>query len=244
MASFPPYARIKHVASFAELVTTGFVDGVNALCWERTLAGDFGEVVAVLVAEEERSGASENRAKEGIVTIDEARLANLSVSAAGRAAIETILTDLRLLRAQERDPVLNCIHGYPRDEESGPVPTDVFSFHADSAPVETDTWLCTYHGSPSEGLRNEEALRRVDVTATRAELLQLYGGKDDVGFREFLHEQCYDLHYVALPGSRPYSFGVGNLWRIAVDWPECPVPPCVHRAPPTIPGQPRLMVIC
>jgi hypothetical protein len=118
------------------------------------------------------------------------------------------------------------------------------SFHADSAPVEADTWLCTYHGSPSEGLRNEEALRRVDVTATRAELLREYGGVDDAGFHEFLHEHCYDLHYAPLQGARPYSFGVGNLWRIAVDWPDSPVPPCVHRAPATIPGQPRLMVIC
>jgi hypothetical protein len=232
MASFRPYSRIKHVASFEELATTRFVDGVNALCWERTLAGDFGEIVSKL-------GEG-----EGIVTVDDAGLTSLAVSAAGRVAIETILTDLRLLRARERDPVLNCIHGYPRDEEGGPVPTDVFSYHADSAPVEADTWLCTYHGSPSEGLRNEQARRRVDVAATRAELLKLHGGQDDETFREFLRENCYDLHYAPAPGAQPYSFGVGNLWRIACDWPGSLVPPCVHRAPATIPGQPRLMVIC
>lgn len=183
-------------------------------------------------------------ANDGIVVVDEAHLQALTLSPAGQAAVAAILADLKRLRELERDPVLNCIHGYPCDEEPGPVATDVFSYHADSAPVEADTWLCTYHGSPSEGLRNEDTLRRVDVPTTRAELLKLYGGEDDEGFREFLHEHCYDLHYAPVPGARPYSFGHFNLWRIAVDWPGSPVPPCVHRAPATIPGQPRLMVIC
>jgi hypothetical protein len=49
-----------------------------------------------------------------------------------------------------------------RDEESGAVPTDVYSFHADSATVETDTYLCSYTEAASEGLRNEEAQRYVD----------------------------------------------------------------------------------
>ncbi|RXK56770.1 hypothetical protein ESB00_13140 [Oleiharenicola lentus] len=228
----PNYPRIRCVQSFAELAAGRFSDGVNALCWPRVLAGDFAEIVAAL-----GSG-------EGVVVIDEARLSGLALSAQGRSARAAILEDLRLLREQARDPVLNCIHGYPRDEDAGPVATDVFSWHADSAPVEADTWLCTYHGSPSEGLRNEDALRRVDVPATRAELLKLYGGADDAGFRDFLHEHCYDLHYAALPGAVPYGFGHFNLWRITVDWPGSPVPPCVHRAPATIPGEPRLMVIC
>lgn len=231
--SLPDYARIKRVNSFLELVAARFEDGVNALCWERTLPGDFGEVVA-------RLGVTE----EGITTLDEARLQGLSINAAGRMAIEVLLADLRLLREQGRDPVLNCINGYPRDETAGPVSTDVFSFHADSAPVEADTWLCTYHGLPSEGLRNEEALRRVDVPETRAELLKLFGGEDNDAFREFLQENCYDLHYAPVPDARPYSFGVGNLWRIAVDWPGSRVPPCIHRAPDTQHGQPpRLLLI-
>ncbi|MDQ5978066.1 MAG: hypothetical protein QG602_1038 [Verrucomicrobiota bacterium] len=235
--SIPTYPRIRTVGSFAELAAAPFTDGVNALCWPRALAGDFGEVVQALSAGEPGSG-------QPIDVIDEARLRALDLSPAGRAAVAAILDDLRLLREQERDPVLNCIHGYPRDEEAGPVATDVFSWHADSAPVEADTWLCTYHGSPSEGLRNEDAVRRVDVPATRAELLKLYGGADDADFRDFLHEHCYDLHYAARPDAVPYNFGHFNLWRIAVDWPGSPVSPCVHRAPATIPGQPRLMVIC
>ena len=226
------YPRIKRVNSFAELVATPFASGVNALCWQRTLPEGFGEIVECL-------GAG-----EGIVNLDEASLHRLPVSAAGRAAIAILLEDQRLLREHQRDPVLNCIHGYPRDEDACPVPTDVFSFHVDRAPIEADTWLCTYHGLPSEGLRNEEALRRVDVPETRAQLLELFGGGDNDEFREYLRENCFDLHYSAIPNARPFSFGLGNLWRIAVEYPGSPVPPCVHRAPATPPGEsPRLLLI-
>jgi hypothetical protein len=225
-------SRIRMVQSFHELLTTRFEGGVNALCWERRLVGDFGEVV-------EKLGAG-----EGITVLDDARLRSLAVSGAGRSAIESMLEDQRLLREHDRDPVLNCIHGYPRDEDGGPVPTDVFSFHVDSAPVEADTWLCTYHGAASEGLRNEEAQRRVDVPATRAELLRHFGGKDDGDFLEHLSAHCYDLHYAPAENARPFSFGVGNLWRIATQWPGSPVPPCIHRAPETRDGDPaRLLLI-
>jgi len=225
------YPCIRRVHSFQELLGTAFGDGVNALVWERSLPGDFSEIVAQL-------GAG-----EGLVTLDESRLLSLPVSPAGRVAVEVLLADLQSLRAQELAPVLNCIHGYPRDEQAGPVATDVFSFHADSAPVEANTWLCTYHGVPTEGLRNEEAQRRVDIPATRAELLELYGGEEGDGFREFLNEHCYDLHYAASPQAQPFSFGLGHLWRIATEWPGCPVPPCIHRAPAGSPGQPRLLLI-
>jgi hypothetical protein len=226
------------VSSVQALVTTPFADGVNALCWERTLAGDFGEVVELI-------GASGGHSPgEGIITLDDARLPDLPASAAGRAAIDLLLADQRLLRDHGAAPVLNWIHGYPRDGKSGPVPTDVYSFHADSATVETDTYLCTYHGPASEGLRNDEAQRRVDIPATRAELLRLFGGEDSDGFLEYLRENCYDLHYAPVPPARPFSFGLGNLWRIAVDWPGSPVPPCIHRAPETLSGQPpRLLLI-
>ena len=232
-SSLPPgYTRIKPVQSFHELVTTAFGDGVNALCWERSLPGNFSEVV-------EQLGVH-----HGITTLDDARLAALSVSAAGRVAIDMLIEDQRLLRERDLDPVLNCIAGYPRDEGAGPVPTDVFSFHTDSATVEADTWLCTYHGPASEGLRNDEAQRRVDIRETRAELLKLYGGNDDADFHDYLNENCYDLHYAPVAQARPFSFGLGNLWRIAVDYPGCPVPPCIHRAPATLPGDPlRLLLI-
>ncbi len=226
------YPRIQRVNSFHELVTTRFARGVNALCWERELAGDFDEIV-------ERLGPG-----EAITAIADDQLRALDVSAAGRLAMAQLLEDQRRLREHQLDPALNCIHGYPRDETLEPVATDVFSWHADSATVETDTWLCTYSGACSEGLRNEEARRRIDVPATRAELLRGFGGEDDEAFRTYLQEHCYDLHYEPLPGARPFVFGRGNLWRIAVDWPGSPVPPCIHRAPETRTGEPpRLLLI-
>jgi hypothetical protein len=227
------YSRIRRVNSFQELVNTPFAAGINALCWERALVGDFAEVV-------ERLGVSAE-----VAPIDEARLRGLSVSATGRAAIEILLEDQRLLREHGAAPVLNCFRGYPQDEERQIVATDVYSFHADSAPVETDTFLCTYHGAPSEGLPNEQAQRHVDHPETRAALLKSFGGGDDASFREFLTENCYDLHYAPLPNAQPFSFGLGNLWRIATDWPGSPVPPCIHRAPENQGGQPpRLLLIC
>jgi hypothetical protein len=233
-AGIAGYRRVQRVPSFHELATTSFANGVNALCWERVLAGDFGEVTRLL-------GPG-----EGIVTLDEARLLALrGLSEVGQAAVAVMLDDLRQLRALERDPVLNCIHAYPRDEDPGVVATDVYSFHADSAPVAADTWLCTYHGAPSEGLRNEQALRRVDIPHTRAELIKAYGGADDDDFHAWLAENCYDLHYAPAPDARPFSFGLGNLWRIAVDHPGSLVPPCIHRAPACGTGDPpRLLLIC
>ncbi len=223
------YPCIRTVSSFRELVATPFADGVNALCWPRTLPGDFGEVVKLL-------GAG-----EGIVVLEDERLESLPASAAGRVAIEVMLEDLRRLRELELEPVLNAIYCGNRDGRGGPVATDVYSWHVDSAPVEADTWLCTYHGPPSEGLRHDEARRRVDVPETRAALLELYGGEDDAEFLDFLNENCYDLHYAPAPEAKPFSFGAGNLWRIATEWPGSPVPPCIHRAPET--EEVRLLLI-
>jgi hypothetical protein len=236
MSSIPSlpdgYHRIKLVNSFHELVTTPFSDGVNALCWPRVLSGDFAEVVEHLPV------------SEGIISLDEVQLRALPVSAAGRSAIDILIEDQRLLRSHDLDPVLNCIKSYSRDENPGPVPTDVFSFHSDSATVKTDTYLCTYYGPASEGLRNDEARRRVDILETRAELLCCFGGEEGDGFLEYLKENCYDLHYAPMLGARPFSFGLGNLWRIAVDYPGSPVPPCIHRAPETRPDHPpRLLLI-
>ena len=228
----PGNPQIRIVGSFSELLTTPFANGVNALCWPRMLTGDFTQIAAQL-------GVG-----EGVVSLDEARLHSLTLNPAGQSARDFLLADLALLRAQELAPELNCIHGYERDEPDALVPTDVYDFHVDSAPIESATWLCTYHGPASEGLRNEDAQRRAENPATRAALLHDYGGPDDAGFREFLTEHHYDLHYTARPGALPYSFGLGHLWRIAVDWPGSPVPPCIHRAPHTIAGDPpRLLLI-
>jgi len=228
----PGYSRVRIVDGFDELVTTSFGDGVNALCWPRILPGDFGEVV-------ERLGADED-----IATLDESRLKGLPLSVAGRVAVGILLEDQERLRARGLAPVLDCIRHYPCDEADGAVSTDVYSFHADSATVATDTYLCSYTGAASEGLRNDEAQCCVDLPATRARLLAQFGGPDNGEFLEYLKAHCYDLHYVPTPQARPFSFGLGNLWRIAVDYPGSPVPPCVHRAPETLPDQPpRLLLI-
>jgi hypothetical protein len=228
----PGYDRVRVVASFQELVTTPFGGGVNALCWPRSLSGDFAEVVGHLAATDD------------ITPLDEAMLRALPLSSAGRAAVATLIEDLERLRAHGLAPVLDCIRRYPRDEEPGAVPTDVYSFHADSATEETDTYLCSYTEAASEGLRNEEAQRYVDQPETRARLLREFGGAEGAEFREYLQDHCYDLHYAPRPGARVFAFGLGHLWRIAVDYPGSPVPPCLHRAPETQPGRPpRLLLI-
>jgi hypothetical protein len=235
MSTFHPplaYSGVNVVNSFDELVSTRFEGGVNALCWQRTLAGNFNEVVERLQCGEE------------IVNVNETLLKGLILSSAGNAAVNTLIEDQERLRGLGLSPVLDCIHQYPRDNAEAVVPTDVYSFHADSATVETDTYLCSYTGAASEGLRHEEAQRCVDLPETRAALLSLFGGEDGSEFVDFLRENCYDLHYISTPDARPFSFGLGNLWRIAVEYPGCPVPPCVHRAPDTaLSRTPRLLLI-
>lgn len=233
----PGYARIKVVHSFHELRTTPFADGVNALCWQRDLPGDFAEVVAALAD----IGRSDD---DDFDSIEPELLDSLHLSAQGRIAANILIEDLRLLHAHGLQPALNCIHAYERDDPSTLVATDVYSFHVDSAPVAADTWLCAYTEAASEGLRNDQAQRRVDLPATRAALLAEFGGADDETFLDYLSEHCYDLHYAPSQEAQPFCFGLGNLWRIATEYPGSPVPPCIHRAPETLPGQAaRLLLI-
>jgi len=221
------------VSSFEELIGTRFRGDINALCWPRQLPGDFQDIAVQLQAD------------DGITTIADDELRALRLSPAGSLAREVLLADQALLRGQGLAPSLDCITGYPRDVTASPVPTDVYSFHVDSATIPADTYLCTYVGSSSQGLANDMAVRRVDVAETRAQLLQSYGGPDDEAFAAYLTDQCFDLHYWPRPDARPYTFGLGNLWRIAVAYPGCPVLPCIHRAPLTLPGAPaRLLLLC
>lgn len=222
--------RIEVVTSFDALVTTPLTNGRNAICWSRHLPGDFAEVVRLLAP------------GPGITPCDPATLLHLPVSAAGRTALETLLEDQRLLRSRGQAPVLECVRGYERDD--GPVPTDVYSFHVDRADVPTDTYLCTYFGSPSEGLHNDDAVRCVDVPELRAQLLARFGGTDGDAFASHLTQGAFDLHYRPRPGAQPFSFGVGNLWRLAVQHPDSRVPACIHRAPNATAGlPPRLLLI-
>jgi hypothetical protein len=224
--------HVRVVTSFEELVATPFAGQVNALCWRRQLAGDFQEIV------------DQVQGDAGITTLDPDGLNALSLSPAGARARDVLLADQALLRAHGLAPSLDCITGYRRDLAAGPIPTDVYSFHVDSAPVEADTYLCTYVGGTSEGLPNDVAIRRIDVAETRAQLLADYGGPDDADFAAYLRDRCFDLHYAPRPGAVPYVFGLGNLWRIAIAYPGASVAPCIHRAPLTPPGAPaRLLLI-
>lgn len=228
------YHRIRIVSSFDELVKTPFTDGVNALCWQRQLPGDFAEVVAHIGA------------MQDIVTLDAEALSDLrsALSPAGCVAVEAMLSDYRALADGGLDPCLDCIPAYLRDEVADVLRTDVYSFHVDRAPIMTDTYLCTYIGACSEGLPNEQATKYVDIEDTRLALLAQYQREGGDDFDSYLRDNSYDLHYRPHADAQPYGFGIGNLWRIAIDYPGCLVPPCIHRAPEQKAGDPaRLLLI-
>jgi hypothetical protein len=222
---------VRCVTSFEELVNANFADGVNALCWPRTLPGDFAEVDAQL-----NPGI-------GILSLTDDMLNALPLSPEGRIAVEVMLQDYHRLQQHGLQPELNCLNGYLPPPEPPLLRTDVCSWHADSATCPADTWLCTYWGASSEALPNTQAIRHVDMPETRARLLKAYGGADDEAFIEWLADHYYDLHYAALPGAQPLRFGIGNLWRVATLHDGSPVPPCIHRAPDPVSGQKRLLLI-
>lgn len=232
MPSFPPLAapRIQVVNSCAELLATPFADGKNAICWARVLHGDFAAIAAHFAP------------RAGRRPIDESELRQLPAPPALRAAIDTLLGDLAALRAAGHEPSLECLRDYPRDPDPL-LPTDVYSFHADRAEVPIATFLCSYTGAASEALPNDAAERLVDRPALRAALRERFGGSDPLAFAAWLREHHYDLHYGPRPGGQPYSFGLGNLWRIAVEHPGAAVPPCLHRAPDPPDRPPRLLLI-
>jgi hypothetical protein len=222
---------IPAVTNFEALVATPFDGAINAICWARTLTGDFAEIVNKVTLTED------------ITVLDAEELCALELSEQGQLARAIILQDLELLTAHGAAPVLNVIRCYERDDASPFFATDVYSFHADRSPVPTDTFLCTYYGAPSEILPNAQAQQKVLVPEIRAALKKLYGGAED-GFETFLKDHFFDLHYQAIPGAQPISLGNGNLWRLAIDHPASPVLPCIHRAPEEKNGQPRLLLIC
>jgi len=220
-----------HVTTFQDLVSAPFENGINAIGWIRTLSGDFSGIVERL------------KGNEGITLVDEHDLLQLQLNERGQLAREILLDDLRLLKAFGASPSLNIIRRYERDDSFPFFPVDVYSFHVDRAPVPTDTFLCTYYGAASEILPNEHAEQKILIPEIRQELKKLYDGPDD-HFTSFLGDHFFDLHYRAKAKATPISLGLGHLWRLAVDHPECKVPPCIHRAPQEQPGQYRLLMIC
>ena len=223
--------QIQYVTNFEDLVCMPFDGEINAICWTRKLPGDFSEIVKKV------------KLNGNIAVLEQEELLELQLGEQGQFAREILLNDLKVLTAHGASPILNLIKCYERDDACPFFPTDVYSFHVDRSPIPTNTFLCTYHGGASEILPNAQAEQKVLVPAIRDELKKLYGGADE-GFESFLSEHFFDLHYRAKPKARPISLGLGNLWRLAVDYPESKVLPCIHRAPSEKTGQVRLLMIC
>jgi hypothetical protein len=229
MNTFPTDKHIQRVTTFEDLVNTKFKGEINALCWERNLAGDFKEIIDKL------------ECFEDITVVKQKDLLALSLSEQGTFARDILLKDMKLLADQGAAPSLNVIKCYERDEAV--FPTDVYSFHVDRSPIPSDTFLCTYSGATSEIISNDQAIQKILIPAIRQELRKSFEGREK-DFDDYLLENYYDLHYQTLPDAEPHALGLGHLWRLAVDHPEQQVLPCLHRAPNEIPGEYRLLLIC
>jgi len=219
------------VNSFHDLITATYPPGVNAIVWPRQLPGDYAEIANALPAD------------EGIIPLEDEDLLRLALSESGRLARAHLLADQTLLRSADLTPVLDIIHPHQRPAPEGAIPTDVHSFHADSATAPADTYICTYTGATSEGLLPGQAIPRIEIPETRAALLAEYGGLDDQDFQDYLEEHYYTYHYLPAPGVTPYTFHRHYLYRIAIAYPGNPTPPCIHRAPLTLPGTPRRLLL-
>lgn len=224
-------SHISTVTSFSELVQTKFQGNLNALCWHRTLEGDFEEIVHQLTLQED------------ITEIYPEDLAALSLSEQGQMARDILLNDLKMLTDWGASPVLNLLKCYARDTTFDFITTDVYSFHVDRSPIPTDTFLCTYYGAASDLVANEEAVQKVVLPEIREKLIALHDGPIET-FDDFLKDHYFDLHYQALPEATITNLGQGHLWRLAVDHPEQQVLACIHRAPVENEGEYRLLLIC
>lgn len=227
---FSNQAHIAVVSSFSELIDTKFQGQLNALCWQRDLSGDFQEIVNKLILE------------ENITEISPEDLLALELSEQGHIARNVILEDMQRLTECGALPCLNLLKQYERDDELDFIATDVYSYHVDRSPIATDTYLCTYYGTASDVIANDQVVQKVLVAEIREKLKQLHDGTD-AEFEHFLADYFFDLHYQAKSNATPVNLGVGHLWRLAVDHPTQTVPPCVHRAPVEN-GQYRLLLIC
>ncbi|WP_379963287.1 DUF1826 domain-containing protein [Epilithonimonas sp. UC225_85] len=219
------------VSNFSELVNSKFHDTMNAICWERNLDGDFQEVVSKL------------QLKDNITEVYPEDLLALQLSERGHVAREIILNDLQMLSDFGALPSLNLLKNYERDEEFDFISTDVYSYHVDSSPVATSTFLCTYYGAASDILANDQALQKILIPEIREKLKELHIGSEDE-FESFLIENSFDLHYQPKPDAQSVNLGSGHLWRLAVDHPGQEVLPCIHRAPKENNGEYRLLLIC
>ena len=227
----PVENQIQYVTNFQDLVSTPFYGKVNAIGWTRKLEGDFSEIVNKL------------QLNGNTTIIEEDELSQLQLSDEGQLARIILLNDLNLLKTHGSSPILNLIKCYDRDENFPYFPTDVYSFHVDRSPIPTDTFLCTYHGEPSEILLNSHAEQKVLIPEIRSELRKLFNGAEEE-FETFLQDNFFDLHYQPKLHAAPINLGIGNMWKLAVDHPGSKVLPCLHRAPKERVGEYRLLMIC
>lgn len=223
--------QIGVVGSFSELVTIEYQGAMNAICWDRSLDGDFKEIVSKL------------QLRENVTEVSSEDLLALELTEEGNTAREIILNDLQLLTDHGALPTLNLLKYYDRDDELDFISTDVYSYHVDRSPVGTNTFLCTYYGAASDILPNDQAVQKILIPEIREKLKALHDGPEEE-FESFLEEYFFDLHYQAKPDAEPVNLGQGHLWRIAVDHPDQKVLPCVHRAPVENDGEYRLLLIC
>lgn len=229
--AFSDNNQVSVVTTFSELVNTTFQGEINAICWNRDLLGDFKEIVSKL------------ELKENITEVSIEDLLALQLSEKGILARDVILRDIQLLTAFGASPSLNLLKHYERDQDLDFISTDVYSYHVDRSPIETDTFLCTYHGAASDIISNDQVEQKILIPEIREQLKALHDGPE-TEFETFLQEYFFDLHYQPKPNSEPVNLGSGQLWRLAVDHPTQQVLPCVHRAPIEKDGEYRLLLIC
>jgi hypothetical protein len=224
-------SQIGIVSSFADLIQTEFKDAMNALCWYRDLEGDFEEIAVKLPL------------KEDVTVVCPSDLMELQLTQNGIIARDTILQDIKLLTDYGASPTLNLLKCYERDDTFAFIATDVYSYHVDSSPIATDTFLCTYRGATSDLISSTHAIPKIEIPEIRKKLYELYEGPPHE-FEVFLKQHYFDLHYEAKPEAEPISLGIGNLWKLAVQHPKQKVAPCIHRAPKENTGEYRLLLIC
>ena len=229
--AFSDNNQVRVVTTFSELVNTTFQGEINAICWNRDLLGDFKEIVSKL------------ELKENITEVSTEDLLALQLSEKGILARDIILSDIQLLTDFGASPSLNLLKNYERDQYLDFISTDVYSYHVDRSPIETDTFLCTYHGAASDIISNDQVEQKILIPEIREKLKALHDGPE-TEFETFLQEYFFDLHYQPKPNSEPVNLGSGQLWRLAVDHPTQQVLPCVHRAPVEKDGEYRLLLIC
>ncbi|KAA5654806.1 DUF1826 domain-containing protein, partial [Pseudomonas aeruginosa] len=120
--------------------------------------GDFKEIVAKL------------ELIENITEISTEDLLTLELSEQGDLARDIILKDMQLLTDMGASPLLNLLKHSERDEELDFISTDVYSFHVDRSPIETDTFLCTYHREASDIVPNDQVEQKVLIPEIREKL--------------------------------------------------------------------------